>query len=315
MKERDGAEVKLINLSVSTNQNVMNIVSDGLELQDIKDEDKQALESIRIAREHLGKNNHFEVSDFSYIAKGVKNINFSLGAITNMNLDFKTHRGFGTDGILDIQSLIVGGVVFGASYKYSDKFSFGAGFKYLEYGSVEDTFTIGKVVAHTNDFDTYIKDDVLKSGQSSVFDLGGLYKFSNNFQVGVSALNIGGIGEKSHTTYIPTTLNIGLGKTKEYKKKFLKEIKFGFDYTDLTGEYSKSDFMKHIKTGVDAMFIDNPILTVKAGVGLYQGYYTAGLSLRLTVIEIAFTTYAEEIGAYSGQDEDRRYLLNVTIGW
>jgi len=49
--------------------------------------------------------------------------------------------------------------------------------------------------------------------------------------------------------------------------------------------------------------------------GLYQGYYTAGADLRLTIVKLMFTTYAEEVGAYAGQDEDRRYLLSVGFGW
>lgn len=73
--------------------------------------------------------------------------------------------------------------------------------------------------------------------------------------------------------------------------------------------------MKKVKTGVDATIIDNKFLTFKSGFGFYQGSYTAGLDLRITIFELSFTTYAEELGAYSGQDKDRRYLLNLTIGW
>jgi hypothetical protein len=315
LNKKDGAEIKLINLSVSTNENVLNIAEDGLALQDIQDSDEQSLEAIRITKEHLGENNHFEVSNFSYIAKGVKNMHFSLGALSNMNLDFKTHRGFGTDGILDIQSLIVGGAVFGLSYDYSKKISVGAGVKYLQYGSIQKNFTIGTVIEHTNNFDTYIKDEVLKDGTSIVFDLGGLYQMSKHWQIGLSALNLGGIGEEKHLTYIPSTYNLGIGYQQDFTKSYLKKIQFGFDYIDLTNQYIESDKMKKVRTGFEAVFIDNPFITIKSGLGLYQGYYTAGLSFRLTVIEIALTTYAEEIGAYSGQDEDRRYLLNLTIGW
>ena len=315
MKRKDGAEIRLINLSISTNENVLNIGKDGLGIQDIEDEDEKNLEAISLAEKYLGKNNHFELSDFTYIAKGVKNFNFSLGALANVNLDFRTHRGFGTDGIVDIQSLVLGGAVFGLSYNWSNSLSLGVGVKYLEYGSIQEQFTIGKFISHKDDLDRYLTDESLKSGESIVFDLGGLYKFRNGFQIGFSSLNIGGIGKVSHLTYIPETHNIGLGYIKKFDKKFLTEIRTGFDYTDITENYIESDAMKKIKTGVEASFVDNTLVTIKSGVGLYQGYYTVGLSLRLAIIELSFTTYAEEIGAYSGQDEDRRYLINLTIGW
>jgi len=315
MKRSDGAEVKIVNLTPSLNANVVNVTEDGLDIKDITNEDDKNLETIKIAKDHLGKNNHFEVSNFSYIAKGVKNFNFSLGALANVNIDFRTHRGFGTDGIFDIQGLVLGGAIFGLAYNYSNNLSFGAGLKYLKYGSIQESFSIGKLIDHKNDLDTYIQDTSLKDGTDVVFDIGGLYIFKSGLQIGLSGLNIGGVGEKNHLSYIPETYNIGFGYVKPVDMIFLKELKFGLDYIDLTSNYVKSDKIKKVKTGVDISFVNNTLVTVKGGFGLYQGYYTAGLSLRLAIIEVAFTTYAEEIGVYSGQDEDRRYLLNVTIGW
>lgn len=315
MKKADGAEVKLINLTLSTNENVINLGKDGLDLQDIDDEDERNLEVIRLAKDHLGENNHFEVSNFTYVAKGVKNFAFSIGALTNINLDFRTHRGFGSDGFVDVQGLVVGGGVFGLSYNWSPKLSFGVGAKYLKYVSVNENFTIGKLITYKDDIENYLVDEVAKDGESIAFDAGLLYKFQDNYQVGFSGLNIGGVGEESHPTYIPATYNIGVGYNKNFDYSFLKSVKAGLDYTDITEEYIESDFMKKVKAGFDATILDSTFLTLKGGLGVYQGYYTAGLDLRLALIELSFTTYGEEIGAYSGQDEDRRYLVNLTIGW
>jgi hypothetical protein len=49
--------------------------------------------------------------------------------------------------------------------------------------------------------------------------------------------------------------------------------------------------------------------------GLYQGAWTAGASLRLSFLDLAFSTYAEELGAYSGQDDDRRYMASLGFNW
>jgi hypothetical protein len=317
MRVEDGAEVKLINLSVSTNSDAIELIQDGLDVQDIDDENEQTLAAIDVIDKHLGENNHFEVSNFSYIAKKLKNknINFSIGALTSLNLDFVAHRGFATNGVIDIQGLIVGGIVAGMSYVYTNKIAFGGGIKYLKYGSMQENFTIGKLLEHKNDLDTYLQDEALKDGYSLVFDLGTMYKLKNGIQVGFSALNLGGIGEKNHITYIPETYNLGLGYIKKYKKKFLKEIRAGIDYVDLTNEYNRDDKMENLRGGLELLIWNNTLTTFSTSVGFYKGEYTAGFSARLAVVEIGFTTYAEEVGHYLGQQTDRRYLVNITIGW
>jgi len=317
MRVEDGAEVKLINLSVSTNSDAIELIQDGLDVQDIDDENEQTLAAIDVIDKHLGENNHFEVSNFSYIAKKLKNknINFSIGALTSLNLDFVAHRGFATNGVIDIQGLIVGGIVAGMSYVYTNKIAFGGGIKYLKYGSMQENFTIGKLLEHKDDLDTYLQDEALKDGYSLVFDLGTMYKLKNGIQVGFSALNLGGIGEKNHITYIPETYNLGLGYIKKYKKKFLKELRAGIDYVDLTNEYNRDDKMENLRGGLELLIWNNTLTTFSTSVGFYKGEYTAGFSARLTVVEISFTTYAEEVGHYLGQQTDRRYLINITIGW
>ena len=317
MRVEDGAEVKLINLSISTNSDAIELIQDGLDVKDIDDKNEQTLATIDLINKHLGENNHFEVSNFSYIAKKLKNknVNFSIGALTSLNLDFVAHRGFATNGVIDVQGIIVGGIVAGMSYVYTNKIAFGGGVKYLKYGSMQENFTIGKLLEHKDDLDTYLQDEALKNGYSLVFDLGTMYKLKNGIQVGFSALNLGGIGKKDHITYIPETYNLGLGYIKKYKKKFLKELRAGIDYVDLTNEYNRDDKMENLRGGLELLIWNNTLTTFSTSVGFYKGEYTAGFSARLTVVEISFTTYAEEVGHYLGQQTDRRYLVNVTIGW
>ncbi len=310
-----GVELKLVNLSVTANENIIDLGQDSLNISDIEDQDEQNLEVLRLARENLGNNNHFELSNFSYVAKGVNSAVFSLGVLGNMNLDFRTHRGFGTNGFFDIQGLVVGGPAFGLSYDINEQLAIGVGAKYLQYFSVDHRFTIGELVSQKDDLETYLEDEVAVDGTSTVFDIGALYKFKNGSQVGVSGLNIGGIGEPNHQTYIPETYNIGFGYQKKFEFALLKKLEIGLDYMDLSDEYVESDLMKKVKSGLDLTFYDSTFFTLKSGVGMYQGYYTAGIDIRLALLEVSFTTYGEEIGAYSGQEEDRRYLLNIALGW
>ncbi len=315
INRNDGSEVKIINLTLSTSKNVLNIGKDGLNLQDIKNEDERNLELLRIARENIGKNNNFEISDFSYIAKGVKNFAFSVGALTNVNLGFQTHRGFGSNGLLDIGGSVIGGGVFGLSYDWSPTLSLGVAIKYLKYLSINENFTLNKIIEYRDNIDDYLIDNASHSGTSTVFDLGLLWRTKSNYTLGLSALNIGGIGYESDFTYIPKTINMGLAYQKDLNYKLLKNFRFGLDYIDITEEYGNSDFLKKSRIGTEALFYDSTLFTLKGGVGLYRGFYTAGLDIRFAIVQASFVTYAEEIGIYSGQDSDRRYLLNLTIGW
>ncbi len=54
-----------------------------------------------------------------------------------------------------------------------------------------------------------------------------------------------------------------------------------------------------------------PLLSLRAGVN--QGYYTAGVGFNLALIHIDVATYGVELGAYSGQQEDRRYVAQFSF--
>jgi hypothetical protein len=65
---------------------------------------------------------------------------------------------------------------------------------------------------------------------------------------------------------------------------------------------------KKIHAGVEVAL---PLLTLRAG--LNQGYYTAGVGLNLGLIHVDAATYGVELGAYPGQQEDRRYVAQFTF--
>ncbi len=54
-----------------------------------------------------------------------------------------------------------------------------------------------------------------------------------------------------------------------------------------------------------------PLIDVRAG--FHQGYYTLGLGLNMGLLRFDAATYGVELGAYPGQIEDRRYLVQMTM--
>ena len=48
---------------------------------------------------------------------------------------------------------------------------------------------------------------------------------------------------------------------------------------------------------------------------MYENSPTAGFDVRLLIFTVSYAMYTEEVGAYAGQNKDKRQLLTVDIGW
>jgi hypothetical protein len=64
----------------------------------------------------------------------------------------------------------------------------------------------------------------------------------------------------------------------------------------------------NINAGVE---LSLPLIDIRAGIS--QGYYTAGLGVDIGFIEAGVATWAQELGAYPGQEPDRRYMAQLTM--
>lgn len=68
-------------------------------------------------------------------------------------------------------------------------------------------------------------------------------------------------------------------------------------------------FGKKLHLGVEISLLN---IDIRAGVN--QGYWTAGLGLGFGFLDLDLATYGVETGATVGQSEDRRYMLQFTMG-
>lgn len=57
--------------------------------------------------------------------------------------------------------------------------------------------------------------------------------------------------------------------------------------------------------------IDLPLIDVRGG--FREGYYTGGVGVNLGFVRLDAATYGVELGAYPGQLEDRRYMVEVSM--
>jgi hypothetical protein len=323
IKASDGFEVKMVNSNLSTNSKVAKLIRDSDDIfEDIPDHngdgvinDKdETIEILKRAGEDMGKNANFDGSNFSSVGKKIGPFGFSVGFLTSLDINIQPHRGFGSEGLLEVDGLFLNGVALGTSYDVSSSLSVGVGLKSLQYASLQRDMRIDEVLNSRDDFIKYLDNKIAKKGNSTAFDLGILYRLNRYANVGLSGMNLGGVGDSS-AIEIPPTLNIGVGAGGYTGYKYIPEFRFGLDYVDITREQESGGHIKRLRSGVEVSIIDSPVITFKIAGGLYQGYYTLGTTLRLALFKVGFATYAEEIGVTENREEDRRYIINVAVGW
>ena len=321
-----GWEVDIFNMNVSVNDNFIDFASD---LDDATSDDsdtdaQQNAKVLKVVEDYLGDNLHLStnVALFS-IGKKFEKYSFGFMPIGGVYLNDKTHRGGGTAGILEIQGMAYGGIALGIARQF-DSFvmsqygihdiSVGLGVKAIGTKSFYHDFTLPELIAHKDDLGTYTEDNYSNDDSSVVADLGIKATIYKDVTFGLSIQNAGGIGDKD-IIEVPMTVGIGLGYSHRYDRSWLNQYQVAVDYTDIFNGYKDNNKMKRTRLGVSGNLFDGWAGTFGVQAGLYQGYPTFGVDFRATMLKIAYTSYAEEVGAYAGQDEDRRHMLQISLGW
>jgi len=219
----------------------------------------------------------------------------------------------------------------GIAYGFTDNFSVGIGVKaakrqkvevmtidILNYDALQDTLTdrYHDAADHLFDFNSV----------SMGIDLGVLYQLTREVRVGTSVRDIyfkelaGDKIEPNWTmgvNYSPRFFNKNTG----YGRKF----NFALDYADITNGTNNYKPLSHINFGmeVEQNLIAWPgynyairALAVRLSGGFKGGYPAAGIGLEMfQFFNLEFATWAEEMGYYTGQDEERIYMIQMSIGF
>jgi hypothetical protein len=56
-------------------------------------------------------------------------------------------------------------------------------------------------------------------------------------------------------------------------------------------------------------------MIVSARAGLYQGYPSYGFTADLKYLKASYAFYIEELGAFAGQNPDRRNMVQIVLGF
>jgi len=316
--------VNLINVSAEYGKNVENFLNDTSDALDTKDlngdgstDDDQLSATLDVLAKYRGENMHMRVADFSSIGKSYDRWAFGLGGIASGRLDAMTHQGFGADGFLEINADAMYGALGGASFTVAENVFVGVSLKSLQRESLIHNFSAREFVEKQETLDDYIQDDLRVSGDAIGADVGVLWKFLQDSPLkpsfGASIMNLGDLNF-GKAGKIPQTVNLGVAINPSLS--WARSLTVGADYIDVLNNYKEDkDMAKRVRAGAELQFIDIWPVEVALRAGLYQKSPTFGLDLRLLIITASYAMYTEEIGAYAGQDKDKRQLLTLNIGW
>lgn len=160
----------------------------------------------------------------------------------------------------------------------------------------------------------YLDSDVLenniqKGGTGYGMDLGARLKFptpwnpSINFawqDVGDTSYSID--ADDPQPTSSKDRMHVGVGFERDFTAFVIRPA---VDYRYLNS--SNIQIGKQLHAGLE---IEMPLFSVRGGFN--QGYYTAGASIDVWILRIDAATYGVELGEYPGQQEDRRYVFQIS---
>ena len=313
-----------LNVSAEYGKNVQSFLNDLTDATDTGDlngdgseDDDQLRATNDVLAKYRGSNLHLRLADFPSIGKNYDRWAFGIGGFASARIDAMTHQGFGSDGLLEVNADATYGALGGFSMSVANNVYAGLSLKYLLRESLVHNFTARELVDKEDNLDEFIEDDLLQKGSALGLDTGVIWKFAPQSPlkpaVGASIMNIGGLSFGS-AGKIPQTINAGISINPSIS--WSRSLIVGLDYVDILNSYQQdTDMAKRIRYGAELQLFDIWPVEMALRAGMYQGAPTLGFDFRLTIISISYAMYTEEIGAFAGQDRDKRQLLTVNVGW
>lgn len=242
---------------------------------------------------------------------------YGLGLLVNSQLDMGVRRSFNVDP----DAIVEMGPAFTVSRKFLDEDALAVGLTtHLSYRlSTSQSFSLidlfqGDSLSPSNtggqgahlDFDvgaTYVlpwsfSEFTLTAGATISNVLGGKYK--NIHMRPISDL-------PNYPTPQPRALGFGVSATRPTLWAFTDAM-FAFEVQNI-GNNPNGNLFRLIHMGGEARIWS----VLLPRLGLYQGYWAAGLGLDLKFFELDLATYGEEMSLVAGEYEDRRIALKLSF--
>lgn len=296
----------LISVSAETDEDFINVAEDIIDAMDLATDTERLSAITDIINANLGKAFHGQVT----VLPAILYQNFGLAILAKGEADIRLHNALSSQGTVEVDGGVEVGPVAGFSFALPvDGLRMGIGGKWLQRMWVERNFTAQELASDNFDFSDF---DTTNSDFS--FDLGLMYDLpfwdSLSPVVGLAALDITDLDFKEGGE-IPSRINIGLSISPGID--LFSHFIVALDFEDVTQEYPEDgSFWKRFHAGMEAGVLKDH-LCLRAGIN--QGYPTVGATIDLWIIRLNYAYYSEEMGAYSGQDENSRHILQFVLGF
>ncbi len=341
IKQSHGVEVELLGVTLGGSKNIQSFMDD---LDNADDDNADPSDdTTEVIKQHAGETYNVTAANYSSVSyHSESDLAFTIGLLAGADVNLLPHGNGSANGILETHSRVYGGLVLGAAQKYPNlllggDLTVGVSLKYITQNSYEAGLDEGEVTAHSDDLETYLQDTYEVENSGFGIDIGVLYEPDIldgwNPSIGLSIMNIGSLDFDDVYGAQPMTINAGVSVKPSVP--YVGDVVIALDYVDIFNaqqarvrnyypyraedQYDSVDIdfdmMQHIRAGVSAQVVDNSWFLLTLNAGLYQGAYTAGFDMQLAVLKIQAATYQEQLGASTGQIEDRRYMIGVGIGW
>ena len=257
----------------------------------------------------------------------------NLGLLSHVNSRFGWS--FFSNGLLDIQvrnpiipyletkAYVQTGLAGGMAWSFLDfQLDLGLGVKLVQRSGIDTKLHIfdEAIIEFTEDQKTTKLQKKFTSKAAFAPDAGVIYHFDSYHnmepKVAFSLQNIGGLDFEG-AGKVPMTMNIGVSTESEFNGF---DMILAADYRDLADSQemiSKGNIMteRNIKIGVEfgwkKLFNGHHLISLRAGRN--GPYNSVGWSMNLFGFKVDFAKYSEEIGGYSGELEDKRTSLQVSL--
>lgn len=300
--------VELLNPKIDVSTNTLDFQKDA---SNLKTGDTTG--AVDMMRKYVGKHQHAAVTDFSNYTRH----NFEIGALFKVGFDAEVN----SPSYPTLQADLVNdaGLVVALAHSYmDDHLRLGATLKYIQHKRFYKEYTAVDIASSNT---SYNFSDDLKSANKFGADLGGTYVFENETwkpRMAMVIQNIGGMDfgdyqAKATSPVVPNAykqqVNLGFAVTRHL---WVTNTTLAMDYDDLTGNVgTDTDKAKRLHMGAEIKF--PKILALR--LGLNQGYLSYGAGLNFWLLKLDYAFYKEEVGAYAGQREDSRHVVELSMGW
>lgn len=289
--------VEILNPLVEISENSLNLY------KDLKGIDPNNTTQVTdFLNRFIGEHQHIRAAFFPNIFFH----NFAIGALGQATLDAEIRNRADpkvfTDAKVDV------GALASVAYGLFDKtLQIGATGKFIQRRGILKTFTAVDIAS--NNFDPL--SDLGNSKSDIAFDVGTKINIDIPIikpSLGIVLQNITDL-DFDQLGKLPQQLNVGLAINPDF---WIVNSTIALEIDDVTKEVgTDDDIYKRVHLGAEVRF--PAILAVRGGFN--QGYWTAGATLNVWILKIAYATYAEELGAFAGQRDDRRHVAQVVIGF